>query len=125
MFCTTNKTTNQKMINNDINDLLEINPEKRINQKNQNIVKHVLIRAGVAVLSLLIIVLYLDRCDLGMYGFLALFYIMGSFLLLWMIFLLIEALILHNNKNPLLRNANLIMILTLVILVFGALNTLS
>lgn len=33
MFCTTNKTTNQKMINNDINDLLEINPEKRINQK--------------------------------------------------------------------------------------------
>lgn len=125
MFCTTNKTTNQKMINNDINDLLEINPEKRINQKNQNIVKHVLIRAGVAVLSLLIIVLYLDRCDLGMYGFLALFYIMGSFLLLWMIFLLIEALILHNNKKPLLRNANLIMILTLVILVFGALNTLS
>ncbi|SNB22394.1 conserved membrane hypothetical protein [Flavobacterium psychrophilum] len=125
MFCTTNKTTNQKMINNDINDLLEINPEKRINQKNQNIVKHVLIRAGVAVLSLLIIVLYLDRCDLGMYGFLALFYIMGSFLLLWIIFLLIEALILHNNKNPLLRNANLIMILTLVILVFGALNTLS
>ncbi|EKT4549870.1 hypothetical protein JE952_001491 [Flavobacterium psychrophilum] len=118
------------MINNDINDLLEINPEKRINQKNQNIVKHVLIRAGVAVLSLLIIVLYLDRCDLdrcdlGMYGFLALFYIMGSFLLLWMIFLLIEALILHNNKKPLLRNANLIMILTLVILVFGALNTLS
>ncbi|GEJ33655.1 hypothetical protein FPKKA176_contig00079-0014 [Flavobacterium psychrophilum] len=125
MFCTTNKTTNQKMINNDINDLLEINPEKRINQKNQNIVKHVLIRAGVAVLSLLIIVLYLDRCDLGMYGFLALFYIMGSFLLLWMIFLLIEALILHNNNKPLLRNANLIMILTLVILVFGALNTLS
>ncbi|GAQ48388.1 hypothetical protein [Flavobacterium psychrophilum] len=125
MFCTTNKTTNQKMINNDINDLLEINPEKRINQKNQNIVKHVLIRAGVAVLSLLIIVLYLDRCDLGMYGFLALFYIMGSFLLLWIIFLLIEALILHNNKKPLLRNANLIMILTLVILVFGALNTLS
>ncbi|HHT8814723.1 conserved membrane hypothetical protein [Flavobacterium psychrophilum] len=113
------------MINNDINDLLEINPEKRINQKNQNIVKHVLIRAGVAVLSLLIIVLYLDRCDLGMYGFLALFYIMGSFLLLWMIFLLIEALILHNNNKPLLRNANLIMILTLVILVFGALNTLS
>ncbi|EKT4502083.1 hypothetical protein AAIP31_001753 [Flavobacterium psychrophilum] len=113
------------MINNDINDLLEINPEKRINQKNQNIVKHVLIRAGVAVLSLLIIALYLDRCDLGMYGFLALFYIMGSFLLLWIIFLLIEALILHNNKKPLLRNANLIMILTLVILVFGALNTLS
>jgi hypothetical protein len=106
--------------------LLEINPPENYANQNrgQNIAKHLLIRIGAALLAILLLFSYSIFSDLGTNDSLGLLLSGAAFLLIWMFFLLIEALILHANKKPLLRNANFILILIPPFFIFIWLNTL-
>lgn len=121
-----NKTINLVVMSNKIYGLLEINPPENYANQNrgQNIAKHLLIRIGAALLAILLLFSYSIFSDLGTNDSLGLLLSGAAFLLIWMFFLLIEALILHANKKPLLRNANFILILIPPFFIFIWLNTL-
>ena len=101
------------MSRNEIFDLLEINdPEDNFNpnEKGQNWVKHFLIRVISIVFIIGAIIIISEIQNLGMNDNLAI--LLGCILIffIWLLFIIIEAIILQVRKKTILRNTNLAII---------------
>lgn len=108
------------MSQKEIDELLEINSEENTTllPSGQNVFKHIGIRIGIILFIIGSFFCYAEYGDLGTNDTLGLALAGAIVFLAWLLFLVIEALVLHFNKKPVLRNTNLIIVGGLVLFIF-------
>lgn len=104
----------------DIYALLEIAPETPEEKTApSNLYRHVAIRAGIMVAIVIFIALDVglewNIGEHGSYAGLGAIFIGLIIFAVWIIFMLIEIIVLHFNKRPNFRNANLLTVFTVII----------
>ncbi|WP_223607690.1 hypothetical protein [Chryseobacterium sp. OSA05B] len=107
-------------MNQELKELFEIkqeDKEKKVSQPtDQNVTNHILIRLAVMIIGTLGFGIAVNESQ-GWEG-LALLIFMAIFHGVWLLYIIIEAVILQNKKKFILRNINLIFILILL-LIYG------
>lgn len=104
----------------DIWELLEIAPEvPEIKPGKENVQRHVAIRAGIMLAVIIFILLDVglgwNIGEHGSYAGLGAIFCGLIFFGLWLVFLLIESIVMHANQKPSLRNADLYTVLAGII----------
>ncbi|KFF01547.1 hypothetical protein [Chryseobacterium luteum] len=104
------------MMDKELRNLFEIKEDDKINvsENKQNILKHILIRLAIFIagtIGFTAVIFSVSGWDV--LGYLI---IMFAFHVVWFVCILIEALILHVNGKYILRNANLIFSVVILIL---------
>lgn len=108
-------------MNSELRELFEIKQEdqnKKISQppSDQNMIDHMIVRLAVIIIVTLVFGIAINEAK-GWDG-LALLMLMAVFHTVCLIFMIVEAVILHNRKKFILRNVNLVFILILL-LIYG------
>ncbi|REC76359.1 hypothetical protein DRF60_13400 [Chryseobacterium elymi] len=110
-------------MNSELKELFEIKQEDKDKDKkiskptDQNIKKHITTRLAVFILGTICFVIAIMEGK-GVWEEIAFLIYMALFHAIWLLFIIIEALVLHCNKKLTLRNTNLIFILVLVLTYF-------
>lgn len=107
-------------MNSELRELFEIKQEDEQKKTgppaDQNAASHILIRLTVMIIGTLAFAIVIN--DAKGWDGLALLILMAVFHAVWLLFIIVEAVILQNKKKFTLRNINLIFILVLL-LIYG------
>ena len=114
------------MSKNQIYDLLEIHaPENDFKQSNsdENWIKHLLIRVFsiIGIIGGILILTELE--NFGTNDSLAILLGCVAIFFIWLLFIIVEAIVLQVRNKPLLRNVNLIIIGSTIVLIFRFIGT--
>lgn len=102
----------------ELRELFEIKQDDKKSNRpvNQNVLLHVFIRLGIVILGTIGFAIAMSQASgWGAYGYL--FYML-IFHGLWLLFLIIETIVLQNNEKHKLRNVNFILI-GILLLIYG------
>ncbi|MCT2564230.1 hypothetical protein [Chryseobacterium herbae] len=109
-------------MNKELRELFEIkqeDKEKKVSQPtDQNIKNHILIRLAVVIIGTLGFVFLININESQGWEVVALLIFMAIFHAIWLLYIIIEAMILQSKKEFILRNINLVFILILL-LIYG------
>ncbi|MDP9959894.1 hypothetical protein [Chryseobacterium lathyri] len=107
-------------MNSELKELFEIKQEDKGKEKktgkitDQNVKKHIATRLAVFILGTICFVIAIIEGK-GGWEEVAFLILMAIFHAIWLLFIIIEAVVLHSKKKLALRDTNLIFILVLVL----------